>query len=50
MMCHDYKQAAEIYSGLLDAYKTGELTEEQINASVRRIIRAKLLNRIEYTD
>ena len=50
MMCHNYKQAAEIYSGLLDAYKTGELTEEQINASVRRIIRAKLLNRIEYTD
>lgn len=42
MMCHDYQHAEEMYMGILDAVKSGELSEDRINESVRRIIRAKL--------
>ena len=39
-MPQDFKQAAQ---GILEAVKGGEISEERINESLRRIIKAKLL-------
>lgn len=40
LMPQDFKQAAQ---GILEAVKGGEISEERINESLRRIIKAKLL-------
>lgn len=44
MMCHEYAHQTEAYLGLLDAVEKGEIPMEQIDASVRRIVKAKLLH------
>lgn len=42
MSCHIYKNQEETAKALLEAVKTGKISEERINESLRRIIRAKL--------
>ena len=42
MICHEHE--TEIYLGLLEAYENGELDKGQIDASVKRIVKAKLLH------
>lgn len=41
LVCHEYAHEKEVYRGILEAARAGEIPEEQINASVRRILRAK---------
>lgn len=48
MMCHEYPHETDVYLGLLEAYENGELDKDQIDASVRRIVKAKLRNGIPY--
>ncbi|MBE6074258.1 MAG: glycoside hydrolase family 3 protein, partial [Selenomonas ruminantium] len=48
MMCHEYPHETDVYLGLLEAYENGELDKAQIDASVRRIVKAKLRNGIPY--
>lgn len=45
LMPQDFKKAAE---GVLEAVRGGEISEERINESVRRIIKAKLLWKYSY--
>ena len=42
MICHEYEHENDIYMGILEAAQAGEISEAQIDASVRRIVRAKL--------
>ena len=42
MVCHEYAHEQEVYLGLLEALEQGRISEERINASVRRILRAKI--------
>ena len=44
LMCHEYAHQQSLYLGILEAVKRGELSEDRINESVRRILRAKLNN------
>lgn len=41
LVCHNYESQQAVYNGILDAVKRGEISEERINESVRRIIRLK---------
>ncbi len=42
MSCHIYKNQEETAEALLSAVRSGKISEERINESLRRIIRAKL--------
>lgn len=44
LICHEYAHEQSVYLGILEAVKRGEISEERINQSVRRILRAKLNN------
>ena len=44
LVCHDYQHEQEVYLGILKAVQNGEITEERINESVRRILKVKLNN------
>ena len=44
MVCHDYEHEQDAYMGILDAARNGEISEERIDESARRIVKAKLLN------
>lgn len=44
LVCHEYAHAEEAYMGIYDAVRSGAVSEERINESVRRIIKAKLLH------
>ena len=44
LICHDYQHEQEVYLGVLEAVQNGEITEERINESVRRILKSKLNN------
>lgn len=46
MVCHDYGHEADVYNGILRAVRDGSISMDRINASVRRIIKAKLLHLI----
>lgn len=43
MVCHDYEHEEEVYLGILDAIESGKISEDRLNKSVERIVRAKLL-------
>lgn len=45
LVCHEYEHEAAVYLGLLEAVEKGEITEERVDASVRRILKMKLRNR-----
>ncbi len=42
LVCHETDNQQKIYLGILDAVKSGEIPEERINESVRRILKMKL--------
>lgn len=42
LVCHTYERQAAVYNGLLKALRAGRLSEARVDASVRRILRAKL--------
>lgn len=42
LICHEYAHESDIYMGILEAAQAGTISEEQINASVHRIVKAKL--------
>ena len=42
LSCHVYEQHKEIYETILNAVKSGEISEERLNESVRRVIKMKL--------
>lgn len=44
MVCHEYPHQQDVYMGILDAVKSGEISEDRINESVKRIVKAKLLH------
>ena len=44
LVCHEYSHEQDLYNGLLAAVKSGEISEERINESVRRILKVKLEN------
>ena len=47
LICHEYEHENDIYMGILEAVQRGEISEEQIDASVRRIVKAKLTHTLE---
>lgn len=44
LVCHEYAHEQSVYLGILEAVKRGEISEERIDQSVRRILHAKLDN------
>lgn len=42
LSCHVYQNGADVYLRLLEAVEKGEISEERINESLRRILRVKL--------
>ena len=42
LICHDYASQQIVYNSILDAVKRGEISEERINESVRRILKMKM--------
>lgn len=44
LVCHEYQHQQEVYLGLLDAVNSGEISQEHIDESVKRIIKVKLLH------
>lgn len=42
LVCHEYDKQEKVYSSILAAVKSGEISEERINESVRRILKMKL--------
>lgn len=44
LVCHEYEHQQEAYLGLLDAVNSGEISQERIDESVKRIIKVKLLH------
>ena len=38
LVCHEYEHQQEVYLGLLDAVNSGEISQERIDESVKRII------------
>lgn len=44
MVCHEYEHQKDVYLGLLDAVDNGTISQERIDQSVKRIVKAKLLH------
>lgn len=44
LVCHEYGHQQDVYLGLLDAVDSGEISQERIDESVKRIVKAKLLH------
>lgn len=44
LVCHEYEHQQEVYLGLLDAVNNGEISQERIDKSIKRIIKVKLLH------
>lgn len=44
LVCHEYKHAEEAYMGIYEAVKSGEISEERLASSVKRIVKAKLMH------
>ena len=42
LSCHEYEKQRKMYEGVLAAVKSGEISEDRINDSVRRILTMKL--------
>lgn len=42
LVCHEYDAQQKVYLSILNAVKSGEISEERINESVRRILKMKL--------
>lgn len=46
MVCHEYEHENDIYMGILEAAQNGEISEAQIDASVKRIVKAKIAHEL----
>ncbi|MGE7185881.1 beta-N-acetylhexosaminidase [Peribacillus sp. NPDC006672] len=44
LVCHEYSHELEVYNGLLEAVKAGEVPIDRINESVKRVLTYKLYN------
>lgn len=44
LVCHEYQHEADVYLGILEAVQNGEISQADIDASVRRILKLKLQN------
>lgn len=44
LVCHEYSHEQSVYLGILEAVKRGDISEERINESVKRILHTKLNN------
>lgn len=44
LVCHDYEHEADVYNGILQAVRNGTISQERLNDSAKRIVRAKLLH------
>jgi beta-N-acetylhexosaminidase len=44
LVCHEYSHELEVYNGLLQAVKAGEVPIDRINESVKRVLTYKLFN------
>ena len=44
LICHEYEHEQDIYMGILNAVKAGEISQERIDESVKRIVKMKLLH------
>ncbi len=44
LVCHEYEHAEQAYMGIYEAVKSGEISEERLEASVKRIVKAKLMH------
>ena len=44
MVCHEYEHETDVYLGMLEAVDNGEISQERIDESVKRIVKAKLLH------
>ena len=42
LVCHEYPHEEDVYMGIKDAVDAGEISEERLDESVRRIVMAKL--------
>lgn len=42
LVCHEYQHGADVYLGLLEALEAGEIKQEEVDNSVRRILKYKL--------
>lgn len=42
LVCHEYEHETDVYIGILDAVQRGEISENRIDESVRRILKMKL--------
>lgn len=42
LVCHDYAHETAVYNGILKAVKSGEISKDRLDASVRRIVKAKV--------
>ena len=43
LSCHDYGNSVELYNGMLEALRSGELPAEMVDEKVGRIVKTKLL-------
>lgn len=46
LICHEYKHMVDAYNALLKAVRSGSITQERLDASVKRIVKMKLENRL----
>lgn len=44
MVCHEYTHETDVYLGLLEAAENGILSKDRLDASVKRIVKMKLLH------
>lgn len=44
LVCHEYKHEIAVYNGLLKALQNGEIDRRQVDDSVKRIVKMKLLH------
>lgn len=44
LICHEYENQEAVYMGILEAVLDGSISEERLDESVRRVIKAKLLH------
>lgn len=44
LICHEYENQEAVYMGILEAVQDGSISEERLDESVRRVLKAKLLH------
>lgn len=44
LVCHEYQHEQDVYLGLLEAVDNGQISQQRIDESVKRIVKAKLLH------